>query len=166
MLEWQFDGHRLLCYNAAVAEKIVATNRKAYFEYFIDDTIEAGLVLTGSEIKSVRDGRVNLREGFARIINGEMWMQNVHISPYEHGSHDNPDPDRDRKLLLHKSEILRLATRVQTKGLTLIPLRIYLRDGRAKVEIGLARGKRQYDKREAIAERDASRDMERAMAEE
>jgi SsrA-binding protein len=147
-----------------VAEKIVATNRKAYHDYFIDDTIEAGLVLTGSEIKSIRAGRANLRDGFARIVNGEMWMQNVHISPYEHGSHSDLDPDRDRKLLLHKSEIVRLAARIQTKGLTLVPLRLYLRDGRAKVEIGLARGKRQYDKREAIAQRDAERALERAIA--
>jgi SsrA-binding protein len=147
-----------------VAEKIVATNRKAYHDYFIDDTIEAGLVLTGSEIKSIRAGRVNLRDGFARIVNGEMWMQNVHISPYEHGSHSDLDPDRDRKLLLHKSQIVRLAARIQTKGLTLVPLRLYLRDGRAKVEIGLARGKRQYDKREAIAQRDAERALERAIA--
>jgi SsrA-binding protein len=160
-----FDENAHLCYNAGVAEKIVATNRKAYHEYFIEDTIEAGVVLTGSEIKSVRAGRVNLREGFARIINGEMWMQNVHISPYEHEGRAELDADRDRKLLLHKSEILRLAARIQTKGLTLIPLRVYLKDGRAKVEIGLAKGKRQYDKRAAIAERDADRAMERELAE-
>ena len=157
----QFQGYGII---AAVAEKIVATNRKAYHDYFIDDTIEAGLVLTGSEIKSVREGRVNLRDAYARITNGEMWMCNVHISPYEHGGLNNPDPNRDRKLLLHKAEILRLLNRTQTKGLTLIPLRIYLRDARAKVEIGLARGKRQYDKRAAIAERDAERDMEREMS--
>jgi SsrA-binding protein len=148
-----------------VAEKIVATNRKAYHDYFIDDTIEAGLVLTGSEIKSVREGRMNLRDGYARITNREVWLCNVHISPYEHSGRSGPDPDRDRKLLLHKREILRLVMRTQTKGLTLIPLRVYLRDGRAKVEIGLAKGKRQYDKREAIAERDADRAMEREMAE-
>jgi SsrA-binding protein len=148
-----------------VTEKIVATNRKAYHEYFIEDTFEAGLVLTGSEIKSVREGRANLREGYARIVNREMWMSNVHITPYEHSGYGDPDPDRDRKLLLHKSEILRLQSKMQTKGFTLIPLRIYLRDGRAKVEIGLAKGKRQYDKREAIAERDAERAMERDMTE-
>ncbi len=147
-----------------VAEKIVATNRKAYFDYFIEDSIEAGLVLTGNEIKSVRDGRVNLRDGYARIVNGEIWMSNVHISPYEHGGRSNLDADRDRKLLLHKTEILRLAARMQTKGLTLVPLRIYLRDGRAKVEIGIAKGKRQYDKREAIAERDAHRALEHELA--
>ena len=147
-----------------MAEKTVATNRKAYHEYFIEDTIEAGLVLTGSEIKSVREGRANLREGYARIVNREMWMSNVHITPYEHSGYGDPDADRDRKLLLHKSEILRLQSKMQTKGFTLIPLRIYLRDGRAKVEIGLAKGKRQYDKREAIAERDAERAMERDMA--
>ncbi len=148
-----------------VAEKIVATNRKAYHDYFIEDTLEAGVVLTGSEIKSVREGRLNLRDSYARITNGEMWMCNVHISPYEHGGRSLPDPYRDRKLLLHKAEILRLANRTQTKGLTLIPLRVYLRDGRAKVEIGLAKGKRLYDKREAIAERDAERAMERELVE-
>lgn len=146
-------------------EKTVATNRKAFHEYFIEDTIEAGIVLTGSEIKSIRAGRVNLRDGFARITNGEIWVLNVHVSPYEHVGHAAPDPDRDRKLLLHKAEILRLANRMQTKGLTLIPLRIYLHDGKAKVELGLAKGKRQYDKREAIAERDAQRAMERSMDE-
>lgn len=143
----------------------MATNRKAYHEYFIEDTIEAGLVLTGNEIKSVRDGRVNLREGYARIVKREMWLSNVHITPYEHSGYGDPDPDRDRKLLLHRGEILRLESKVQTKGFTLIPLRIYLRDGRAKIEIGMAKGKRQYDKREAIAERDAERAMEREMAE-
>jgi len=146
-----------------VAEKVVATNRKAYHDYFIEDTVEAGLVLTGSEIKSVREGRLNLRDSFARIANGEMWMCNVHISPYEHSGKTAPDPDRDRKLLLHKGEIRRLQSRMQTKGLTLVPLRIYLRDGRAKVELALAKGKRQYDKRDAIAERDAERDMERSL---
>ena len=148
-----------------MAEKVVATNRKAFHDYFIDDTIEAGLVLTGSEIKSVRAGRVNLREGFVRVVNEEMWMTNVHVSPYEHVGREGPNPDRDRKLLLHRSEIRRLQQRAQTKGLTLIPLRIYIVNGRAKVEIGLAKGKRQYDKREAIAERDAERDLEREMAE-
>jgi SsrA-binding protein len=148
-----------------VAEKIVATNRKAHHDYFIEESFEAGLVLTGSEIKSVREGRVNLRDGYARIVNGEVWMCNVHVSPYEHGGSSNLDPVRDRKLLLHKREILRLLTRTQTKGLTMVPLRIYLRDGRAKVEVGLAKGKRQYDKRDAIAERDAERAMERELAE-
>ena len=160
-----FDDPALLWYNAGVEEKTVATNRKAFHEYFIEDTIEAGLVLTGSEIKSIRAGRANLREGFARISNGEMWLENVHVSPYEHVGHAGPDPDRNRKLLLHKIEILRLSNRIQTKGLTLIPLRIYLREGKAKVEIGLAKGKRQYDKREAIAERDADRAMERELVE-
>jgi SsrA-binding protein len=159
-----FDGQPSLCYNTAVAEKTVATNRKAQHDYFIEESFEAGLVLTGSEIKSVREGRVNLRDGYARITNGEVWMCNVHVSPYEHGD-SRLEPDRDRKLLLHKREILRLLARTQTKGLTLIPLRVYVRDGRAKVEIGLAKGKRQYDKREAIAERDAERDLEREMAE-
>ncbi len=147
------------------AIRVIATNRKAYHDYVIEDRIEAGLVLTGSEIKSVRQGRVNLRDGFARVTNGEMWLLNVHISPYEHGGRSSPDPDRDRKLLLHKSEIVRLASLMQTKGLTLVPLRMYLREGRAKVEVGIARGKRQYDKRQAIARRDAQRAMERELAE-
>jgi len=143
--------------------KVLASNRKAYHEYYIDETHEAGVVLTGTEIKSVRAGSVNLRDSYAQVRNGEMWLMNVHIAPYEPASRQNVDPYRERKLLMHRKEILRLFGRVQEKGLTLIPLRIYLQKNKAKVEIGLARGKKQYDKREAIAKRDAAREMERAV---
>lgn len=145
--------------------KVVATNRKARHDYFIEDTIEAGIVLTGTEIKSVRAGRANLQDSFALIRNGEMWLVGAHISPYVHGNRENHDPTRDRKLLLHRREIDRLAGKVQERGYTLVPLRVYLRDGRAKVELGLAKGKRQYDKRETIAKRDSDREMRRAVKE-
>jgi SsrA-binding protein len=141
--------------------KVIATNRKAYHDYFIEETLEAGLVLTGTEIKSVRGGRVNLRDSYVRIERGEAWLLNVHIAPYEQGSRYNVNPTRDRKLLLHRPEILRLQSKAQAKGMTIVPLRVYLRGNRAKVELALAKGKRQYDKREAIAQRDAEREMER-----
>jgi len=143
------------------AEKVIATNRKAYHDYFIEETLEAGLVLTGTEIKSVRGGRVNLRDSYVRIERGEAWLLNVHIAPYEQGNRYNVNPTRDRKLLLHRPEILRLQGKAQAKGMTIVPLRVYLRGNRAKVELALAKGKRQYDKREAIAQRDAEREMER-----
>lgn len=145
--------------------KVLATNRKAYHDYQIEETYETGIALTGTEIKSVRAGSVNLRDAYAQVRNGELWMMNVHIAPYEPASRQNVDPYRDRKLLMHRKEILRLFGRAQEKGLTLIPLRIYLKKNRAKVEIGLARGKKQYDKREAISRRDAAREMERAVKE-
>ncbi len=141
----------------------VAGNRRAYHDYFIDETMEAGLVLTGTEVKSVRMGRVNLREAYARIENGEAWLWNAHISPYDHGNRFNHDPQRTRKLLLHRSEISRLNTSIKKKGYTLVPLRMYFRHNVAKVELGLARGKKLYDKRDSIAERDAKREMERAL---
>ena len=147
------------------AVKVVATNRRAFHDYFIDDRIEAGLVLTGTEIKSIREGRVNLREGYARIADGEMWLQNVHIAPYEHGNRYNHEPMRDRKLLLHRDEIDKLIGTVRQRGYTIIPLQMYLKHGKAKVELGLARGKKQYDKRAAIAERDARREIERHLRE-
>jgi SsrA-binding protein len=143
----------------------VAGNRRAYHEYFIDETMEAGLVLTGTEVKSVRAGRVNLREAYARIENGEAWLWNAHISPYEHGSRFNHDPQRTRKLLMHRNEIARLNTTIKKKGYTLVPLRMYFRHNVAKVELGLARGKKLYDKRDSIAERDSKRDIERALRE-
>ena len=143
----------------------LAVNRRAYHDYFIEESYEAGLVLTGTEIKSVRAGRANLRDGYARVRDGEAWLLNVHIAPYEHGTLYNHEPTRDRKLLLHRRQINELVGKVQRSGLTLIPLRLYLKRGRAKVELGLARGKKQYDKREAIAERDARRDLERALHE-
>ena len=120
--------------------KVLASNRKAYHDYHIDETHEAGVVLTGTEIKSVRAGSGNLRDSYAQVRNGEMWLMNVHIAPYEPASRQNVDPYRDRKMLMHRKEILRLFGRAQEKGLTLIPLRLYLKKNKAKVEIGLARG--------------------------
>ena len=145
------------------AERDLAVNRRAYHDYFIDEKYEAGMMLTGPEIKSVRNGRANLRDGFVRIDNGEAWLENVHISPYAQGNVLTQEPLRPRKLLLHRKEISSLIGKVKQKGYTLIPLRIYIARNRAKVEVGLARGKRQYDKREAIAARDAKREIERAM---
>lgn len=147
------------------SNKIVATNRKAFHDYFIEETHEAGVALTGTEIKSVRAGAVNLRDSYAQVRDGEMWMQNVHISPYEAGNRFNVDPYRPRKLLLHRKEILRLMGRAQEKGLTIVPLRMYLKKNRAKVEIALVKGKKQYDKRETIGKRDSDREIERAMKE-
>lgn len=143
------------------AIRVIATNRKAYHDYHLEQTFEAGIALTGSEIKSVRAGRVNLRDSFVQIRNGEAWLVDAHIAQYEQASRENHEPKRDRKLLLHKQEIARLAGRVQEKGYTIVPLRMYLKGNLAKVEIALARGKRLYDKREAIAKRDSEREMER-----
>src|SRR6201984_2177155 len=144
-------------------ERDVAVNRRAYHDYFIDEKYEAGVMLSGTEIKSVRNGRANLRDGYVRIDNNEAWLENVHISPYAQGNGMNQEPVRSRKLLLHRKEISSLIGKVKEKDYTLIPLRVYITRNRAKVEIGLARGKRQYDKREAIAARDAKREIERAM---
>ncbi|HZU12653.1 MAG TPA: SsrA-binding protein SmpB [Chloroflexota bacterium] len=145
--------------------KVMATNRRAFHDYFIDEKLEAGLVLTGTEIKSIREGRVNLREGYARIGNGEAWLSNVHIAPYEQGNRYNHEPLRERKLLLHRSEINRLVGQLRQRGYTLVPLQLYLSHGVAKVELGLARGKKQFDKRHAIAEREARREIERGIRE-
>ena len=147
-----------------MANRTVAQNRKARHDYFILETFECGIVLTGTEIKSVRAGKMNLKEGYAVIRNGELWLVGVHISPYEKGGYYNHEPLRDRKLLMRKNEILRLFSRVREKGLTMVPLSVYLKDGkRAKVELALAKGKMLHDKRDSIAERDAKRDMERAV---
>ena len=143
-------------------EGVIATNRAAFHNYFILETIEAGMALLGTEIKSLRDGGANLREGFIRISDGEAFLVNVHISPYEQGTVFNHDPRRERKLLLHRAEIIALGTTVKQKGLALIPLRMYWKGNRAKLEIGLGKGKRQYDKRAAISARDARREMDRA----
>ena len=143
--------------------KVVATNKKATHDYFIEDRFEAGLVLRGSEIKSIRAGQVNLRESYVQQERGEMWLVNAHVALYDPASRDNHDPLRPRKLLLHKKEIARLTEKIQQKGLTIVPLRMYLADGRAKLEIALAKGKKQYDKRETIAKRDSEREMERAV---
>ena len=147
-----------------MADRTVAQNRKARHDYFILETFECGIVLSGTEIKSVRDGKVNLKEGYALIRNGELWLVGVHISPYEKGSYYNHEPLRDRKLLMKKHEILRIFSKVREKGLTLDPLSVYLKEGRrAKVELALVKGKLLHDKRDSIAERDAKRDMERAV---
>jgi SsrA-binding protein len=144
-------------------ERDVAVNRRAYHDYFVDEKYEAGLVLTGTEVKSLRAGRCNLRDGFVRIDGHEAWLENVHISPYAQGNLMNHDPLRPRKLLLHRKQIATLIGKVRQKGYTLVPLRVYFSRNHAKVEVGLARGKREYDKREAIAERDAKREIARAM---
>ncbi len=143
--------------------KVVATNRKARHEYEIIETMEAGIALTGTEIKSVREGKVSLKEGFAIIKDGEVWLMDVHIAPYTHGHRDNHDPRRPRKLLLHRREIDRLQGKLQEKGWTLVPLKMYLKNNRAKVELALVRGKKKYDKRKAIAKRDAERELQRAL---
>ena len=141
----------------------VAVNRRAYHDYFIDETYEAGLALQGTEVKSLRAGRANLRDGYVRVERGEPWLENVHISPYTQGGYANHEPLRSRKLLLHGREIASLVGKIKQKGYTLIPLRLYFARNRAKVELGLARGKRQYDKRQALATADARREMERAI---
>jgi SsrA-binding protein len=141
--------------------KVITVNRQAYHDYFVESTIEAGISLVGTEIKSIRDGKVNLRGAYALARNGELWLENAHIAVYEHGNRYNHEPLRNRKLLLHKREIEQLQAKVATKGLTLIPLKLYLKGGKAKLELGLCRGKKLYDKREAIAERDVKRELER-----
>lgn len=144
--------------------KVVANNKKARHDYFIEDTYEAGIVLTGTEIKSIRQGKVNIKESYAKIENGELIIYGMHISPYEHGNRFNVDPLRERKLLLHKREIQKLIGYTTLKGLTLVPLRMYINEkGRAKLELAVARGKKDYDKRNTIAKRDADRRMQQAM---
>lgn len=145
--------------------KVVAQNRKARHDYFIEETYEAGIVLSGTEVKSIRLGKVNLKDSYADIKNGEVFIHNMHISPYEKGNIFNRDPVRTRKLLLHKKEIKKLIGYIQQKGLTLIPLRVYLNRGWVKVELAVARGKKLYDKRADAAKRDARREMERAFKE-
>ncbi len=146
------------------AEKVVATNRKAFHDYAIQEKLEAGIVLKGTEVKSLREGRVNLRDSYASVNHGEVVLHHCHVSPYSHGNIMNHDPLRPRKLLLHRREISKLLGKTQQQGLTLIPLRIYFSSrGKAKVEIALAKGKKQYDRREAIKAREAGREVERAM---
>jgi SsrA-binding protein len=143
--------------------KLVAQNRKARHDYHIDDVFEAGLVLTGTEVKSLRAGRASLVDGFAEVVDNEVWLQGVHIPEYSQGTWNNHAPRRRRKLLLHRREIDRLASRVAERGLTIVPLALYFKDGKAKVEIGLGRGKKTYDKRQDLARRDADREVARAM---
>ena len=155
------NKHESKIQTSNVPVKIISVNRQAYHDYFVERTIEAGISLVGTEIKSIRDGKVNLRGSYAIARNGELWLENAHIAVYEHGNRYNHEPLRNRKLLLHRREIEQLQAKVATKGLTLIPLKLYLKGGRAKIELGLCRGKKLYDKREAIAERDVKREMER-----
>ncbi|MFQ6090203.1 MAG: SsrA-binding protein SmpB [Candidatus Bipolaricaulia bacterium] len=143
--------------------KVVATNRKARRDYEIAETYEAGLVLKGTEVKSLRRGSCSLKDGFALIKEGQAFLYNVYIAPYEAGSHYNPDPNRPRKLLLHKQEIVRLATKVSERGYTLVPLKVYFRNGHAKVELALAKGRAKYDKREKIKKREEERELRRAL---
>ncbi|SFI51383.1 SsrA-binding protein [Treponema bryantii] len=144
--------------------KIIAENRKARFDYFIEDTYECGIVLEGTEVKSVKNGNISFPDAFAEIINGEVWVKNFHISEYSFSSIFNHDPDRPKKLLLHAEEIKRLTRRVDEKGCTLIPLDFYLKDGRVKVTLGVCKGKKMYDKRAAIKDRDVQRDIQREFA--
>ena len=143
-------------------ERVAISNRRARHEYFILDTYECGIMLVGSEVKSIRDGRANLQDAYARVENGELWLHGMHISPYAF-ARDQHDPTRRRKLLMHRAEIDRLVGKTSEAGVTLVPLKVYFKDGLAKVELALAKGKRQWDKRQALAERDARRETERAV---
>jgi SsrA-binding protein len=145
-------------------DQLVITNRKARHEYFVLESYEAGIVLYGAEVKSIRNGRANLQDAYARIDDGEVWLFGMHVSPYEF-SRGDLDPVRRRKLLLHQKEIVEIARATEEKGITLVPLRVYFKDGRCKVELAIARGKARYDKRQAIAARDAARETERALKE-
>ena len=144
-------------------KKIIASNRRARHDYTIEDTVEAGLVLTGTEVKSLRAGRATLTEGFGQITNNEAWLHGVHIPQYTQGTWTNHEPRRTRKLLLHRREIDKLASSIQERGLTLVPLSLYFSGGKVKIELALARGKRAYDKRQDLAKRDAAREIEREL---
>jgi len=143
--------------------RAIATNRRARFEYEVLERVEAGLVLVGPEVKSLRAGKANLTDAYAIVRRGEAWLLHCHISPYDPASRDNPDPQRERKLLLHRREIRRLSGKLAERGLTLVPLKLYFKGGRAKVELALVRGKRRYDKRQTIRERESQRDLARRM---
>ena len=147
----------------STGDRVVTSNRRAFHEYFITDTVEAGIALTGTEIKSIREGKVTISEAYARIDHGELWLVGAHISPYSHGNRSNHEPDRPRKLLIHKRELRDLRVSIEQKGMTIVPLRLALRRGRAKIDIGVARGKQLHDKRAAAAERQSQRDVERAL---
>lgn len=146
-------------------EKVVATNREAYHNYHILETYECGIALTGTEVKSTREGRCNLKDSYCHIRNGEAWLLNAHISPYSHGNRENHNPTRTRKLLLHKREIEKLSGKAQEKGLTLVPIKMYLKDGRLKIELAVAKGKKLYDKRETERRREADREARAVMKE-
>ena len=141
--------------------KLIAQNKKAFHDFFIEETFECGIELVGTEVKSLREGRVNLKDSYASVSNGEVYIKNMHISPYEKGNIFNKDPLRERKLLLHKYEILKLVGKIKEKGYSLIPTKVYLKNSLVKVELALAKGKKLYDKREDIAKKDAKRDMDR-----
>ena len=143
--------------------KQIAKNSKAFHDYFVEDRFEAGMVLAGTEVKSIRQGAVNLKDSFCQVKDGELWLHGLHISPYEKGNIFNKAPRRTRKLLMHRREILRLQSSVQRDGLTLVPLSLYFKDSKVKVELGLCKGKKLYDKRATAAERDSKRDIDRAM---
>jgi len=145
------------------ADRNVVKNRRAFHDYFVLESMEVGIVLSGTEIKSVREGKVQMAEAYCRVENGELWIIGMHISPYTHGSYTNHDPLRPRKLLAHRDQIMHMAQEVERKGLTLIPLNLYLKKGRAKLEVGICRGKKLWDKRDASADREAQRDIARAM---
>jgi SsrA-binding protein len=146
-----------------MGEKLICNNKKAYHDYFIEEKFEAGMVLRGTEVKSLRGGKANLNDSFALIRNGEAFLHNLHISPYDFGNRENHDPDRMRKLLLHKKEIGKLFSKIREQGYSFIPLRIYFKSGLVKVELGLAKGKKLYDKREDLKEKDHKRDMAQAL---
>lgn len=148
-----------------MAEKMICNNKKAFHEYFIEEKFEAGMVLQGTEVKSLRNGKANLNDAFAQVKNGEAFLNNLHISPYDFGNRENHDPDRMRKLLLHKTEITRLFGKIREQGYTLVPLRLYFKDGKVKAELGLAKGKKLYDKREDMKKKDMKRDVAQAMKE-
>ena len=148
---------------AEQGKKIIASNRRARHEYAIEDTVEAGLVLTGTEVKSLRAGRATLTDGFGQISDSEAWLHGVHIPEYTQGTWTNHEPRRTRKLLMHRKEIDRLSSSIKERGLTLVPLSLYFLDGKVKIELGLARGKRTYDKRHELAKRDAAREVEREL---
>ncbi|MDA8165739.1 MAG: SsrA-binding protein SmpB [Desulfobacteraceae bacterium] len=150
-----------------MGEKVVATNKKAYHDFFIDEVLETGMVLKGSEVKSLRDGKANLRDGYAKVKDGEVFLHGVHISPYSHATYDAPDPMRVRKLLLSKREIRKLIGKVKEKGIALVPLKIYFNErGKAKLALGMARGKKLYDKRATLKEKESNREMERSFRKE
>lgn len=146
-----------------MGEKLICNNKKAYHDYFIEEKFEAGMVLTGTEVKSLRLGKANLNDAFAQVRGGEAFLNNLHISPYDFGNRANHDPDRARKLLLHRKEIIKLFSRIREQGYTLIPLRLYFKEGLVKAELGLAKGKKNYDKREDLKKKDHHREIDQAM---
>lgn len=154
---------RNLCYHKQMGEKLICNNKKAYHDYFIEEKLEAGLVLQGTEVKSLRAGKADLNDSFMLVRDGEAYLHNLNISHYEFGNRQNHQPDRNRKLLLHRREIERLYGRIREKGLSVIPLRLYFKDGLVKVEIGLAKGKKLYDKREVLKSKDSQREVAQAL---